>query len=100
MLTGEPRTATVSAVTEAIVYEIGKNDLDVLLAGRPEIAVTISQVVAQRRIDLAALEKMSPEEKEVAQQSFAHQVLDKMKSIFSSLRDSLGLRQRTGPAAK
>lgn len=100
LLTGEPRAATVAALTDTVVYEIGKEDLELLLASRPEIAVNISQIVAQRRQDLAALEKLSPEEKAVAQQSFAEQILDKMKSVFSSLRHSLGLRQRQTAMAK
>lgn len=99
LLTGEPRAATVVAIMDAVVYEIGKEDLNLLLASRPELAVNISQIVAQRRHDLAALEKLSPEEKIVAQQSFAEQILDKMKSVFSSLRSSLGMRQRIDPAA-
>jgi CRP-like cAMP-binding protein len=94
LLTGEPRAATVAALTDTVVYEIGKEDLESLLAHRPEIAVNISQIVAQRRHDLAALEKLTPEEKAVAQHSFAEQILDKMKSVFSSLRHGLGLRPR------
>ncbi len=100
LLTGEPRSATVVAVTDAVVYEIGKEDLELVLTHKPEIAVNISQIVAQRRQGLAALDKLSAEEKIVAQQGFAEQILNKMKSVFGSLRDSLGLRHRPTPNSK
>lgn len=94
LLTGEPRSATVVAVTDAIVYEIGKDDLNALLVGRPQIAVQIAQIVAARRLELKAKEKLSPEDCVVLRQSVADQILEKMESVFSCLRDSLSFRGR------
>ena len=90
LLTGQPRTATVVAVTGVVVYEIRKEDLECLLESRPEIAVQISQIVAARQHDLKTMNDLSPEEKVASQQSFADQILDKMKNVFSSLRGGLG----------
>lgn len=95
LLTGEPRTATVVAVTGAIVYEIRKEDLEGLLENRPEIAVQISQIVAARRQDLKTIGDLSPEDKVESQQTFADQILDKMKNVFSSLRGGMGFRKNT-----
>lgn len=89
LLTGEPRTATVVTVTDTVVYEIGKEDLEGLLEKRPEIAVQISQIIASRRQDLKTMGDLSPEEKVVSQQTIANQILDKMKNVFGSLRGSL-----------
>ena len=35
LLTGEPRSATVTAVTDCVVYEIRKQDFEPLLKARP-----------------------------------------------------------------
>ena len=37
LLTGEPRSATVRAVDGALVYEVGRRQLQPLLAARPEL---------------------------------------------------------------
>jgi len=95
LLTGEPRTATVKALTEVIVYEIGKAELNILLAERPEIAVTIAKVVAQRRQALRTLGDLSSEEKAEEERGMADQILRKMRGIFGSLRQSLGMTTRS-----
>ena len=38
LLTGDPRTATVKAAVDSYVYEITRDDMQVLLDKRPEIA--------------------------------------------------------------
>jgi len=96
LLTGEPRTATVTVLTEAIVYEIGKAELNILLSERPEIAVTISRVVAQRRQVLRVMGDLTPEEKAEEERGVADQILRKMRGIFGSLRQSLGMTTRAG----
>jgi small-conductance mechanosensitive channel/CRP-like cAMP-binding protein len=98
LLTGEPRSATVLGSTEAIVYEIGKEDLNLLLQHRPEMAIQISQIIAERRCELKEKERTSPQERGVLQQSMANQILEKMKNVFSSLRDSMSFRGRASTA--
>jgi small-conductance mechanosensitive channel/CRP-like cAMP-binding protein len=100
LLTGEPRTATVVAVTDAIVYEIHKEDIEGLLETRPEIAVQISQIIAARRQDLQTIGSASGGEKHESQQTFADQILDRMKNVFGSLRDGLGFRRSGRPDSK
>jgi len=48
LLTGEPRAATVRAVTGATVYEIGRRQYQPLLRKRPELLDELAAVVEQR----------------------------------------------------
>jgi small-conductance mechanosensitive channel/CRP-like cAMP-binding protein len=49
LLTGEPRTATVIAALDSIVYEIHREDLDPILKRRPEITDGLAAVMAEHR---------------------------------------------------
>jgi CRP-like cAMP-binding protein len=48
LLTGEPRAATVRAVTSATVYEIGKRQYEPLLRRRPELLDELAAIVEER----------------------------------------------------
>jgi CRP-like cAMP-binding protein len=54
LLTGEPRSATVRALTESLVYEVKADALAPLLASRPAIAEALSEVAANRHNATAA----------------------------------------------
>jgi len=56
MLTGDARTATVRAVTDAQVLEIAADDMRRLAQATPGLLEHISQVVAARRVGLAQAE--------------------------------------------
>ena len=76
LLTGEPRSATIEAATSAVVYEVTKRDLETLIEARPEIAETITQVVAQRRTrNLKARDQLGKknQEEETKRQAFQMQ---------------------------
>jgi small-conductance mechanosensitive channel/CRP-like cAMP-binding protein len=49
LLTGQPRTATVTAVLDSIVYEIHREDLDPILKQRPEITEGLAAVMAEHQ---------------------------------------------------
>ncbi|APW37030.1 hypothetical protein RD110_07300 [Rhodoferax koreense] len=49
LLTGEPRSATVLAVTDVECYRLDKQGFGQVLAARPELAGEISTLLAQRR---------------------------------------------------
>ena len=49
LLTGQPRTATVTAALDSVVYEIHRQDLDPILKRRPEIAEGLAAVMAEHR---------------------------------------------------
>lgn len=62
LLTGEPRRATVIALTDVRCYRLGKEALESILHRRPEIAEQISQTLAQRRVELDTIVEEAGEE--------------------------------------
>jgi small-conductance mechanosensitive channel len=90
LLTGEPRIATVIAATDAVAFEIGKEDLNSLLVSRPEIAVHIAQVIAARVAQVEMMKGRTVITKaDDTSNSLAETLLDKMKSLFSCLRNAV-----------
>jgi len=55
LMTGEPRTATVTAATEVVCYRLAKEAFEDVLRSRPEIAEQISAFLARRRVELDAV---------------------------------------------
>ena len=53
LLTGEPRSASILALTETVAFEIDKDDLLPLLDGNPHAAELLSAAAAERRIATA-----------------------------------------------
>ncbi|MBD3167369.1 cyclic nucleotide-binding domain-containing protein, partial [bacterium] len=49
LLTGEARTATVTAVTDTVLYEITKEHIAPLLEAQPELSDSLSEVLARRK---------------------------------------------------
>jgi len=54
LMTGEPRSATVTALTDVDCYRLDKEAFRATLQKRPEIAEEISAVLARRRVELEA----------------------------------------------
>ena len=83
LLTGEPRSATVVAATDAVAYEITKDHMGELLRRRPEMARTISDIVAERRLrNEQASETDDTTETEERRVTVAQQILGKMRAFF------------------
>ncbi|HUJ27018.1 MAG TPA: mechanosensitive ion channel family protein, partial [Myxococcales bacterium] len=55
VMTGERRTASVIAATEIECYRIDKDAFKAVLRNRPELVDVVSQVMAKRRVELAAV---------------------------------------------
>jgi small-conductance mechanosensitive channel/CRP-like cAMP-binding protein len=55
LMTGEPRTATVVALTEVECYRLDKEAFNKIIVSRPEIAREISGVLATRKVELLAV---------------------------------------------
>ena len=49
LLTGAPRTASIVAATEAVLYEMRKEDIDPLLRRRPELGAPLAALMAERQ---------------------------------------------------
>jgi small-conductance mechanosensitive channel len=84
MMTGEPRKATVIAVSDCECYRINKEAFDDILRRRPEIAEDISQVIAHRRVALdAALQDLSEEAKRALMERHQVDLLARIRSFFA-----------------
>jgi small-conductance mechanosensitive channel/CRP-like cAMP-binding protein len=79
MLTGEPRSATVRAVTDVDCYRLDKVGFAQVLVARPEMAQDISTILAQRRQELDARLKLA---KLAIPLSRSDDVLVKIKTFF------------------
>lgn len=83
LLTGEPRSATITAVTVAIVCRISSNSMHELFKEKPDVAETLARTVAKREIENnAKFSELSAQEKEDAMRSTAGSFLQKIKNFL------------------
>jgi small-conductance mechanosensitive channel/CRP-like cAMP-binding protein len=88
MMTGEPRSATVSALTDVECYRLDKEAFDEILRSRPEIAEDISRILAQRRAGLEAIrEGLTEEGKRARMRRHQGDLLNRIRNFFA-LRDA------------
>ncbi|MCP3958740.1 MAG: mechanosensitive ion channel [bacterium] len=83
LLTGEPRTATIRAHSDCVLYEITHEVMKRLFDLRPSLVGELTEVMAQRKLnDLMAREKLSHRDAEEEKASIANQILGKIKGFF------------------
>jgi len=80
LLTGEPRGATVSSITETDIFEIKKSDIDPLLKENPEIIKKISEIIAKRDAENEAKQKGIKVEE--AEKNIASKLFGEMQKFF------------------
>lgn len=86
LLTGVPRSATISAATDALVYEITQKSMAELLQKRPELMSNLSEVMAARKLrNENANNQQSRKEQEDAKASLADQLFSSMKNMFGKI---------------
>lgn len=86
LLTGEPRSATIVAVTDVVAHEITREHISALLQKRPAVAQIISRVVAERRIKNSQVMAAATVEERIEQtHSLANQIMTKMKAFFKGV---------------
>ncbi len=92
-LTGEPRSALVVAVTDALVFEISKDHIAELIQSRHELAETIARAVTARKLRnseaIAAADTMALT---IEKTSMTAQLLGRMLTFF-------GLKPKAGHVA-
>jgi small-conductance mechanosensitive channel/CRP-like cAMP-binding protein len=87
LLTGARRSATVSALTEAVVYEIRKHPLQHLMAQRPELAEHLSRILAERQLlTRQALDQREDSQGSEEIDSLARQLLGRMRDFLGAAR--------------
>ncbi|MDB5411057.1 MAG: hypothetical protein JWL84_5969 [Rhodospirillales bacterium] len=86
LLTGEARSASILAGSEALLYELTAESLLPVLAARPELFEAISELVALRRLGNTKVlaEAASPQAAEQVRGVTA-QILGKMRIFFAKL---------------
>jgi CRP-like cAMP-binding protein len=83
LMTGEPRTATVVALTEVECYRLDKEAFTRIMQDRPEIAREISGLLASRDIELKAVrEHMDPEERQSCLEAEETRLLRTIQRFF------------------
>jgi small-conductance mechanosensitive channel/CRP-like cAMP-binding protein len=84
MMTGEPRAATVMALSNVECYRLDKEAFNDIMHRRPEIAEDISQVLARRRVELdARREDLTEEAKRARMKHHQVDVLARIKQFFA-----------------
>ena len=83
VMTGERRTASVVAATEVECYRIDKDVFKSVLRTRPEMADVISQVMAKRRVELAAVrEGLDAESRKLRVKEERTEILSSIQTFF------------------
>jgi small-conductance mechanosensitive channel/CRP-like cAMP-binding protein len=81
LMTGEPRTADVVAKTDAELLVITHGSFQATLAAHPELAETVSRVIAERQAKLTEVSSKAPEKEAIEERTSV--LLGKIKSFFS-----------------
>ncbi|MDZ4694700.1 MAG: mechanosensitive ion channel family protein [Deltaproteobacteria bacterium] len=83
LLTGESRSATVIAETDAECYRLGREGFEALLRERPEVAGQMAEALAQRRVTLdAAVADLSQAAKQAQLAAAKRDLLGKIRDFF------------------
>jgi CRP-like cAMP-binding protein/small-conductance mechanosensitive channel len=80
LMTGAPRTATVTALTRVRVLEITRETIDGMLKKNPELFERFSRVLAQRQLEIDALAN-----RRVDKRAVERDILSRMRSFFSRM---------------
>jgi small-conductance mechanosensitive channel/CRP-like cAMP-binding protein len=84
MMTGEPRSATVIALTNVECYRLDKEAFHDILQQRPEIAEDISMLLANRRVELeSARGDLNEEAKRLRMRYHQNDLLRRIKNFFT-----------------
>lgn len=84
MMTGEPRSATVIALSDVECYRVDKEAFNDILQHRPEIAEDISEHLARRRAELDAVREGLNEEAKRARMSYHKgDLLHRIRDFFT-----------------
>jgi small-conductance mechanosensitive channel len=83
LMTGEPRSNDVVALTDVECYRLDKEGFQEILRNRPEIAKAMSNIMAERRIELAAArDGVSPDSRRSEMPGEAERILGRIRDFF------------------
>ncbi len=97
LLTGEPRTATINAATETLVYEITKDEVAALFERRPELMAEMSKVIAKRKLaNTEAYTRATSVEREEQHETLARQIMNRIRNFFHTTTDAIPVETAVG----
>ena len=83
LLTGEPRSATIRSLTDSILYEIDNEALAPILKENPNIAMQMSEIIAERSLQNQHLfDKLSAHDLANHKENFAAKMFENIKRFF------------------
>jgi CRP-like cAMP-binding protein len=83
LMTGEPRFASVVAVSDAECYRLEKAGFEKVLKERPAIAHSISELLAKRRVELMAIrEDLDEAARSAREKSEQERILKRIQGFF------------------
>jgi CRP-like cAMP-binding protein len=86
-----PRSATITAATDAVIYEITQASMAELLQSRPEVMEKLSLMMAERRLrNEQTKDRQSGLPDEEATASLASQLFASMKGVFGRIWSQKG----------
>lgn len=100
LLTGEKRSATVRAVTEAVVYEIGKDVIIEIMQQRPSLAENLATILARRRTQTEKARTNEAELGEIEPGNFARHLLDRMRNFLFNQKAADAFQERAGEESR
>lgn len=86
LLTGAPRTATVTPAIDSVIYEIHKDDIRPVLQDRPEVVRALSDALAERQVTNDRTVKSLSERRQVQEKQ---RIAD---GFFSRIQNFFGIR--------
>jgi CRP-like cAMP-binding protein len=87
LLTGAPRGASIVATTDAVLYEMCKDDIDPLLRRRPELGASLAALMAERqRLNMTRMQAL--------EQGLDGAALPSSEDLLRRLRSFFGLAAR------
>jgi branched-chain amino acid transport system substrate-binding protein len=81
LLTGEPRTATIKAVTDTVLFEITKSDVAPLIEARPEMSEILSRELTRRALN-REMKKRQYEATKEEEQALYQKIFAKIQAFF------------------
>jgi len=87
LLTGEERTATVTAITDVFLFEITKDDIAGLIGKQPEVSDMITKILTQRQL-MNKSQMNSQRDVKMEEEALYKRFREKVENFFS-----LGNRQ-------
>lgn len=83
LLTGEPRSATLTAMCETKIWELAREALEPILREQPTVADRLSRVMAKRRLaNTLLISSLTEQERQEAENKWPDDMLNRIRHFF------------------